>query len=120
MLSPEYRRDLVTTVGIVLLLSAVAAFILRGIELPVRLNDLLKTAGLAALFAAGPFSGWVLWVSGGFHLDNLVLLVPVTLLAIWPFVSAAKATTSRRRTLALAVMVWLAPSIFYLVLLWIC
>ncbi|SRR6266498_1375980 len=121
MLSAEYRRDLVITVGIVLLLSGVLAFILRGIELPIRLDDLLKTAGLAVLFAAGPFSGWVLWVSGGFHLDNLVLLVPVTLLAIWPFVRAAKATTSasRRRILALAVTVWLAPSIFYLVFLWI-
>jgi hypothetical protein len=120
MFSAEYRRNLIITMGIVFLLSAALAFMFRGIELPIRLDDLLKTAGATVLFAGGPFSGWVLWVSGGAYLDNLVLLVPWTFLAIWPFVRAAKATTTaaRRRILALAVMVWLAPSIFYLVILW--
>ena len=111
MLSTEYRRDLAITVGIVLLFSGVMVII----------SGPSKISLAYALFAAGPFAGWILWASGDANIADLWGLIPLTFFSIWPAVRAAKASTSasRRVRLALSGSIWLFSSTFYLVLMWI-
>jgi len=124
MLSAEFRRDLAITVGTVLLLSGVVVVVMFicGGKRDLPLVDVLF-AGVAfyALFVAGPFAGWILAAQGDEVVAALWVLVPPTVLSIWPAVGAARATTSasRRRRLALAGFVWLFSSFLYLVLIWI-
>ena len=111
MVATEYRRDLLLTVGGVLLLSGVLVVISGPSEISVAY----------VLFAAGPFAGWIVAASGGAIIEALWSLIPLTFFSIWPAVRAAKAPTSvsRRLKLVLAGSVWLFSSFFYIVLIWI-
>lgn len=121
MLFSEYRRDLAMTVGIVILLSAVLAFYYRRSVISLSLDSLLLTVQFAAMFALGPFAGWILEAAEGEVVRALPVLLPPTVLSICPPVIAARATTSasRRRWLALAAVIWLFSSNLFLVFIWL-
>ena len=121
MLSIEYRRDLTATVAVVLLCSGGLAVIFRG-DITISQSDyFLNAAGTFALFATGPFSGWIVTVMNRFGSEGAWILISLTFVSIWPAVSARTATTvmSRRIKLAVAGMFWLFSSFFYAVLIWI-
>ena len=112
MPAAEYRRELAVTVGILLLLSGLLAFICYGSEISVWLY---------VAFAAGPFTGWVSAVLETDIDTGLWSLIPLTFFSIWPAVRASKANTatSRRWRLALAASAWLFSGFFYAFVIWL-
>ena len=112
MLSTESRRDLAITVGIVLLFSAVMGLLFNP----------SKPFLAFVWFALGPFTAWIPLITGAGHFADFVVVLPLTVLAIWPAVWAAKASTSasRQHRLTLAGLAWMASTIFYFVVLLIC
>ena len=120
MFSTAYRRDLTVTVTVVLLLAGVLVGIHGPSELSPNLASLWFIVTAFSLFAAGPFTGWILATLGGAFFTALWSLIPLTFFSIWPAVRAANSTTSvsRRVKLALAGSVWLFSGFFYAVLIW--
>ena len=107
----EYRRELAVTGWIVLFLSGVLAFTYYSYY-----N--LDYFWTFILIAVGPFAGWILSAEYGFSVNSLSLLIPVTSVSIWSVFRALRTTTaaSRRRRLAVAALIWLTSSLFYLLL----
>jgi hypothetical protein len=120
MLSSEYLRDLTITIRIILLLSGVLVLIHAAGNMSLTFDFLVALGAAYLLFAAGPFAGWILAAQYSSVVTALWSLIPLTFFSIWPAVRAAQATDSfsRRSRLALAGLVWLFSSFFYVLLIW--